>query len=218
MSKGIGVPMGKYKAAMWARMTPGDTFQTRRAITEHNSRTFGRGVRPARPDFETFSLPRATKSTACITLPAKKFGATSTIMPYWGLTKKQVFCRESLAVVKLEPEGTRVAFYESDSALVVLPSDPDGTESNLRWKWKAERLASIHMPTKAARSFGVIVRVGAEKLGEISIDDIRAELGRPDMEEDEARASWSNLWAEVNNESIAAAASTWVWCFEIEVA
>lgn len=84
------------------------------------------------------------------------------------------------------------------------------------WRWKRDFLPSIFMPREAARTFGVIKAVRAERVGEIMPDDIVAE-GLPDIGPDEhcrilydaLREVWEHL-----HDPDAWERNEWVWVYE----
>jgi len=99
-----------------------------------------------------------------------------------------------------------MAYYRDDIApYLAVPAISLITGRPLKWRWKKPWLASIHMPTEAARTVCRITDIRVEKLQEISEEDINAEgvampMIGPDYE-GEPPDPWtvfSDLWNSIN--------------------
>ena len=90
------------------------------------------------------------------------------------------------------------AAYQADDDLVMLPPYPDETdlsEANAfgwqpqTWDWKRDRLPAMFCPRWAARHFARIPTVRAERLQDISLEDVISEGVAPPSNED-----WETFW------------------------
>ena len=104
-------------------------------------------------------------------------------------------------------------WYTASMAISLITREP------LEWRWKRDYLASIHMPTEAARTVCKITDIRIERLQKISEEDAKAEgtvyyiaSGGIQAEEMSMRAQFGMLW-----DSIYAAkdygwdTNPWVW-------
>lgn len=104
----------------------------------------------------------------------------------------------------LKKNGAGYAVYGDDTLEAVqIPLEPASYGYRLlRWRWKRDFLTSIHMPYEAARSLFRITEVRAERLRDISIEDIIAEGLSTTLREHDAavhlREQMTELWNSIN--------------------
>jgi len=99
---------------------------------------------------------------------------------------------------------TGIAYYRDDG-LKATPVISLITGKPLMWRWKRDYLASIHMPTEAARTICKVTDIRVEKLQEISEEDAIAEgtvyyiaTGGRQAEEMSMYAQFGMLWDSIN--------------------
>jgi len=102
--------------------------------------------------------------------------------------------------------GDGMAYYRDDVAPYhVIPAISLITGEHIPWRWERDYLASIHMPTEAARTVRRTTDIRVERLQEISEEDAVAEgtayymaAGGKQAEEMSMRAQFGILWDSIN--------------------
>lgn len=142
----------------------------------------------------------------------------SRVQPRDVLYVRETFCGYYLPSVERWPEGHM--HYEYKASNPNGNKRPMGPEFDDDWEVRPWR-PSIHMPKEAARIFLKVKDVRAERLQDISVDEIRAEgldvLGKT---MNTSFKMWSELW----NSTVKKAdlprygweANPWVWVIEFE--
>ena len=74
----------------------------------------------------------------------------------------------------------------------------DASGENISWRWKVNTLSSMFMPREAARTFVRLTEIRAERLQEITEEDIRREGVTPASEGDNFMDAWIRLWNSIN--------------------
>lgn len=110
-----------------------------------------------------------------------------------------------------------VDFAGEENGYVYKASDPDW-ESMEGWRWKP----SIFMPKAAARIWERVTTIRAERLHDITLEDMKKEglwfnAMEGDTREYEAYFDhWADLWTSINGPD-SWAANPWVWVIETEI-
>lgn len=131
---------------------------------------------------------------------------------------RETFCGYYLPSVERWPEGHM--HYEYKASNPNGNKRPMGPEFDDDWEVRAWR-PSIHMPKEAARIFLKVKDVRAERLQDISVDEIRAEgldvLGKT---MNTSFKMWSELWnstvKKADLQRYGWEANPWVWVIEFE--
>ena len=117
--------------------------------------------------------------------------------------------------------GLYGATYAADFT-AVMGEGPRGSycgRAVVDWKWKRDTLPSIHMPRWASRITLEITEVRAERIQQISYEDIRAEgvESNLNLETTEARNDFLDLWDSINaKRGYSWESNPWVWVITFE--
>jgi len=195
---GKPILMGTYKAQLWKSFCDAQDvkrFVTRRAATPHNSRVVHRAGRG--PFWRKATLEEISESTLRSDIEVRHYYLRDGV-------PVPVYCRERTL------RGPRLTAVFGDGQPVL----EDGAPVN--WTRKQKDRAPMHMPKSWARSWGVLLP-GAriERLGDITDDDLRLEMGLPDSPIEKVRCRFWNLWRELHGEK--PNMEQLVWRLEIEV-
>lgn len=104
----------------------------------------------------------------------------------------------------LEKDGHYVRYRHGDRRRVIMPNG-----DNPRWEWKNDVLSSMFMPKWAARLWLELTDVQAERLHDISDEDVLAEgvrcrhdVGQSEFDRCDASAQdhFRELWVSINGE------------------
>lgn len=154
------------------------TAENRQAIRDDRKRQTRRlnGLEEINEDPGTWQFTGFRNNEAVFTIPGF---ATRRIKLPWVIGDVRCMC-ESL----MRGATTEAAYYRDDWKLhqMATPVISIVTGKPIPWRWKREHLASIHMPTEAARTVCKITDIRVEQLQKISEEDAKAEGVRSIMD------------------------------------
>ena len=139
------------------------------------------------------------------------------LCPY-GVPGDRLWVRETLSKgmevctrPKILYEATRTAMaYSNDKGI------PEGWLGFVPWRWKKDKLPSIHMPRWASRITLEIVNVRVERVQEITAKDEEAE-GAPTILDNYPHQAFKHLWDSINaKRGHGWDANPWVWVIEFK--